>query len=495
MDNFLIYEEIYKRDACIVYRGRIKRSIDFVMIYCVEKHKRHELSNLVRLMYELDHPNIMKFREWYETTNHLWLVMDLCDGGSLKSIVQADGALPETSIRTIGANICQGLYHLHQQDILFCDLNPDKIVSDGSNMFKLANMTLSRMKGENLQTIFDETYDNYLDDVYRGKERPKAQADAAFYTAPEVLRGGEYSISSDLWSLGCVFYEMCAGRQLYDEKNATKLTQKILNDRIVLPTTKGSAKLSIEFTSLLQGLLVKEPAKRLDWPAVLTHPFWAGQLSHLVRPQTGVAKKSVNRSENHDRASVNSRVTTTDRPECNVSFSLSCTKTSVQIAQPNKTDETTSSKSRLNDHSSISTHEQSTASGSESVERVRKMLFSKAELQPTPIVENQKIQKTLAFKYESKLLPFQLGKYENLSRLSSVDMQEHANMIKKELSMTSPGSPTNQNGMRVKSNLLNYIGSTCLEQANSNVFADVLISKDVYKDLLNLITNGGSMEM
>lgn len=47
MDNFLIYEEIYKRDACIVYRGRIKRSIDFVMIYCVEKHKRHELSNLV----------------------------------------------------------------------------------------------------------------------------------------------------------------------------------------------------------------------------------------------------------------------------------------------------------------------------------------------------------------------------------------------------------------------------------------------------------------
>ena len=37
-------------------------------------------------------------------------------------------------------------------------------------------MTLSRMKGENLQAIFDETYDNYLDDVYRGKERPKAQA-------------------------------------------------------------------------------------------------------------------------------------------------------------------------------------------------------------------------------------------------------------------------------------------------------------------------------
>ena len=51
MDNFLIYEEIHKRDSCIVYRGRIKRSIDFVMIYCVDKYKRHELSNLVRLRF------------------------------------------------------------------------------------------------------------------------------------------------------------------------------------------------------------------------------------------------------------------------------------------------------------------------------------------------------------------------------------------------------------------------------------------------------------
>ncbi|CAF4183064.1 unnamed protein product [Rotaria socialis] len=450
MDNFLIYEEIQKRDSCIVYRGRIKRSIDFVMIYCVDKFKRHELSNLVRLMYELDHPNIMKFREWYETTNHLWLVMDLCDGGSLKSIIQADGSLPETSIRTIGVHICQGLYYLHQQDILFCDLNPEKIVSEGSNVFKLGNMTLSRMKGENLQAIFDETYDNYLDDVYRGKERPKAQTENFFYTAPEVLRGGEYSVSSDLWSLGCILYEMFAGRQLYDERNTNKLTQKILNDRFVLPMARGSAKPSIEFSSLLQGLLIKEPAKRLNWPGILTHPFWSGQLTYLVRPQTGVTKKSISHGDATDRPPMSSRIATTDRPESNVSFSLSCTKTSIQIAQQNKPDETDGNKTQRNDYSSINTHEQSTSVGSEN---------------------------------------------ENLSRLSSVDLQEHASTIKKELSNTTAGSPTNANGMRIKPNLLNYIGFTCLEQANSGPFADALIAKEIHKDFLYLITNGGTMEL
>ena len=49
-------------------------------------------------------------------------------GGSLKSIIQADGALPELSIRAIGVDICQGLHYLHQQDILFCDLNPEKVL-------------------------------------------------------------------------------------------------------------------------------------------------------------------------------------------------------------------------------------------------------------------------------------------------------------------------------------------------------------------------------
>ncbi len=46
----------------------------------------------------------------------------------MKSIIQADGSLPEKSIRTIGVNICQGLYYLHQQDIIFCDLNPEKVL-------------------------------------------------------------------------------------------------------------------------------------------------------------------------------------------------------------------------------------------------------------------------------------------------------------------------------------------------------------------------------
>ena len=67
-------------------------------------------------------------------------------------------------------------------------------------------MTLSRMKGENLQTIFDETYDNYLDDVYRGKERPKAQAGSINFNYPHqkklflFRKSFLYSTRSSSWN-------------------------------------------------------------------------------------------------------------------------------------------------------------------------------------------------------------------------------------------------------------------------------------------------------
>ena len=82
-----------------------------------------------------------------------------------------------------------------------------------------------------------------------------------------------------------------------------------------------------------------------------------------------------------------------------------------------------------------------------------------------------------------------------MSRLSTVDLQEHVNMIKKELSTPISGSSANANGMRVKSNLLSYIGCTCLEQTNSGAFVDALISREIPKDLLSLIINGATIEL
>ena len=82
MDNFILYDDISKSENSIIYKGRRKGSINFVAIHCIEKSLRPEITNLVRLTYELAHKNVVKFYEWYETSNHLWLVVELCTGNS-----------------------------------------------------------------------------------------------------------------------------------------------------------------------------------------------------------------------------------------------------------------------------------------------------------------------------------------------------------------------------------------------------------------------------
>jgi serine/threonine-protein kinase ULK4 len=80
MDNFILYDDISKTENSTIYKGRRKGSITFVAIHCIEKMLRPEITNLVRLTFEMSHKNTVKFYEWYETSNHLWLVVELCTG-------------------------------------------------------------------------------------------------------------------------------------------------------------------------------------------------------------------------------------------------------------------------------------------------------------------------------------------------------------------------------------------------------------------------------
>uniref|UniRef100_A0AAY4D919 Protein kinase domain-containing protein n=1 Tax=Denticeps clupeoides TaxID=299321 RepID=A0AAY4D919_9TELE len=86
MDNFILYEEIGRGSKSVVYKGRRKGSLQFVAIICTEKCKRAELTNHwrspVRLTHDLRHGNVVSFYEWYETNNHLWLVVERDTGGN-----------------------------------------------------------------------------------------------------------------------------------------------------------------------------------------------------------------------------------------------------------------------------------------------------------------------------------------------------------------------------------------------------------------------------
>ncbi|CAO2633159.1 Serine/threonine-protein kinase ULK4, partial [Lemmus lemmus] len=151
MENFILYEEIGRGSKTIVYKGRRKGTINFVAILCTEKCKRPEITNWVRLTHEIKHKNIVTFHEWYETSNHLWMVVELCTGGSLETVIAQDENLPEDVVREFGVDLVMGLHHLHRLGILFCDLTPGKVLLEGPGTLKLSNFCLARVEGESLE--------------------------------------------------------------------------------------------------------------------------------------------------------------------------------------------------------------------------------------------------------------------------------------------------------------------------------------------------------
>ena len=306
MENYILYDEVGRGEHSVVYKGRKKGTIEFVAIHCVEKCKRLELRNIVRLTHEMDHPNVVGFHEWYETTNHIWMVVELCTGDSLDAVLSQDKRLPEDTVRRFGAEIAKSLFYIHSLGILYCDLKPSRIMLDGAGVLKLSDFALARVEGE------DDFYDNLLEEQtsdgddeeqnYRGSEREKSKRPkpSPHYMAPEVLNGGPHSKEADLWSFGCVLYEMFTGEQPFVADSFPELVSKIFHENsphLRLKTDSVTNGASQELDNLIQSLLEKDPVQRLDWEDMIVHRFWNGELEHQLR--SGEGSNEVAASEDH----------------------------------------------------------------------------------------------------------------------------------------------------------------------------------------------------
>lgn len=482
MDNFILYDEISKSANTIIYKGRRKGSINFVSIHCIDKSLRAEITNLVRLTYEIVHKNVVKFYEWYETSNHLWLVVELCTGGTLEAILKQDQCMPESSIRNFGVDLCEGLFHIHQTGLLFCDLNPKKIMVDGNGTLKLGDFGLSKLEGENLEEIFQEAFDNRNDSgVTSINSSMKGGFGDPLYIAPEVHKGEDNSKSSDLWGLGCLFYEMYTGVTPFYSENSEQIAEKIINKELPYPKgNKLSTKPSNEFVGLLKGLLEKDPAKRFDWKQLARHQFWEGRLVHLV-PQT--ANSIMVNDSILDRSILTDRPKTAhgQKPEVNVSFSMS-SRLPVDVSQ-NVT---------LQPIDRQISEESTSVSKSYTKFESKKTFFVSSELNTSQIVDNPKIQKAASLKFEPKSLPIAnsgLFRAEKLLKLPRSEFNKQLDIIKQNTNV-----PADKSAIAIKNklSLLNYIGFICTE---SSQIANELIDIELYKDLVSIIKGGHNLEM
>ncbi|KAM6338662.1 serine/threonine-protein kinase ULK4 [Podargus strigoides] len=496
MENFILYEEIGRGNKTVVYKGRRKGTINFVAILCTDKCKRPEITNWVRLTHEIRHKNIVTFHEWYETSNHLWLVVELCTGGSLESVIAQDEHLPEDVVREFGVDLITGLYHIHKLGIIFCELTPGKILLEGPGTLKFSNFCLAKVDGENLEEFFalvgseeaeggvsESTSQRYLKNRFQG---------SPLYTAPEALKGEDFSKASDLWSLGCLLYEMFSGRPPFFSDSFSELIGKILYEDPLPPRPKGSnfQKPSDEFISLLDGLLQKDPQKRLNWADVLQHPFWKGSLSHCgddsadsqgksssskdresavswspkepVDSHKNLSNLSSSRASNHQLSDSFKIETQTElHPksvvggESNESiFLLSSRPTPRTSIAVEISDAATSTIQNSPPRDSCLKKAKNTCSNQQDMESaLKELIYTESDLIVTPIIDNPKIMKQVPVRSDFKALHIPTYSAEKLSSMKDMDWNDFLQRICSLLDSTEK----NTGAARSKLNLLYYL--------------------------------------
>ncbi|XP_032120187.1 serine/threonine-protein kinase ULK4 isoform X7 [Sapajus apella] len=493
MENFILYEEIGRGSKTVVYKGRRKGTIHFVAILCTDKCKRPEITNWVRLTHEIKHKNIVTFHEWYETSNHLWLVVELCTGGSLKTVIAQDENLPEDVVREFGIDLITGLHHLHKLGILFCDISPEKILLEGPGTLKFSNFGLAKVQGENLEEFFalvaaEEGGGDGGENVLKKSMKSRVKG-SPVYTAPEVVRGTDFSISSDLWSLGCLLYEMFSGKPPFFSESISELTEKILYEDPLPPIPKDSSlpKASSDFISLLDGLLQRDPQKRLTWTGLLQHSFWKKAFAGadpkvsiddlglrdmmecsgpedsrelLQNPQSGQVKghksgqplghsfRLENPTEFRPKSTLEGQLKESmfllsSRPTPRTSSAVEVSPgEDVTHSSPQKT-------SPLTKFQATSGH----LSQQDLESQMRELIYTDSDLVVTPIIDNPKIMKQPPVKFDPKLLHLPAYSVDKLLFLKDQDWNDFLQQVCSQIDCTEKSTGAS----RAKLNLLCYL--------------------------------------
>lgn len=149
------------------------------------------------------------------------------------------------------------LYPFIMTSYMIRDLKPENIILDSTGNLKITDFGLSK---QGLTNDESKTYS------FCGTPE---------YLAPEIITGQGHDKSVDWWSLGALIYEMLSGRPPHYSKNRKQMMQDIVEKRIEM-----KAFFSVEAKSLLQGLLERDPAKRLgsteeDANELKRHPWFA----------------------------------------------------------------------------------------------------------------------------------------------------------------------------------------------------------------------------
>ncbi|KAF6376548.1 NIMA related kinase 5 [Rhinolophus ferrumequinum] len=219
----------------------------------------------VILLAKMKHPNIVTFFNSFQENNRLFIVMEYCDGGDLmKRINRQRGVLfSEDQVLSWFVQISLGLKHIHDRKILHRDIKTQNIfLSKNGMVAKLGDFGIAKVLNNSM-------------------ELARTCVGTPYYLSPEICQNKPYNNKTDIWSLGCVLYELCTLKHPFEGNNLHQLVLKICQAHFV----PVSSRFSHDLQSLISQLFQVSPRDRPSINSILKRPFLENLIAKYLTPE------------------------------------------------------------------------------------------------------------------------------------------------------------------------------------------------------------------
>ena len=228
-----------------------------ILIEGLDKKEKDDVLNESIILAKLDHLNIIKFFEVFESNKpkHMVnIVTEYADGGDLSEKIKEkknkNNNFTESEILDYFTQICLAIKHIHEKKIIHRDLKSGNIFLMKNGLVKLGDFGIAKR--------FQKTMD-----------KAKTFIGTPYYLSPEIINGKPYDSKSDIWSLGVLLYEMMTFKMPFNANSLPMLSVKIMRGQYIPPPTIYTK----DLRELVTKCLTVEPKNRPSIQEILRMPI------------------------------------------------------------------------------------------------------------------------------------------------------------------------------------------------------------------------------